>query len=61
MIDKARYYLALVMLAAIPPAILFWFSIHPFIRFWRRIRRLLFPCAAFHPEDRRIAPAGIRY
>ena len=37
MIDKVRYYLALVMLAAIPPAFLFWFSIHPFIRFWRRM------------------------
>jgi protein-S-isoprenylcysteine O-methyltransferase Ste14 len=33
MIDKARYYLALMMLAAIPPAILFWFSIQPFSRY----------------------------
>jgi hypothetical protein len=31
--DKARYYLALLMLAVVPPTFLFWFSIHPLIRF----------------------------
>jgi len=34
--DKVRYYLALLMLAVVPPSILYWFSIHPFIHFWRR-------------------------
>lgn len=35
--DTVRYYLALLMLAAVPPSVIFWFSIHPFIRFWRRV------------------------
>ncbi len=35
--SKVRYYLALVVLASVPPAVLYWFSIHPFIRFWRRM------------------------
>ena len=35
--DRVRYYLALLILALVPPTILFWFSIHPFIRFWRRL------------------------
>ena len=35
--DKVRYYLALAMLAVVPPTILYWFSIHPFVRFWRRL------------------------
>ena len=32
-----RYYLALVILAFVPPAFLFWFSIHPFLRLWRAL------------------------
>jgi protein-S-isoprenylcysteine O-methyltransferase Ste14 len=32
-----RYYLALLLLSSVPPAFLFWFSIHPFIRFWRAL------------------------
>ena len=35
--DTIRYYLALAILAMVPPSILFWFSIHPFIAFWRRL------------------------
>jgi protein-S-isoprenylcysteine O-methyltransferase Ste14 len=35
--DKVRYYLALLLLAVVPPSILYWFSIHPLIRFWRRL------------------------
>ncbi len=35
--SMVRYYLALLLLAFTPPAFLFWFSIHPFIRFWRRL------------------------
>lgn len=33
----ARYVLALVLLMSLPPAILLWCAIHPFVRFWRRI------------------------
>jgi len=35
--NRIRYCLALLMLAVVPPSILFWFSIHPFIRLWRRL------------------------
>jgi protein-S-isoprenylcysteine O-methyltransferase Ste14 len=33
----ARYYLALFLLMFFPGGILYWFSVHPFIGFWRRI------------------------
>ena len=35
--DKVRYFVALLMIVSVPPAFLFWFSLHPFIRFWRRV------------------------
>jgi len=35
--DKVRYYLALLLVAVVPPSVLYWFAIHPFIRFWRRL------------------------
>ncbi len=35
--DKVRFYLALLLLAVVPPSVLYWFSIHPFSRFWRRL------------------------
>jgi protein-S-isoprenylcysteine O-methyltransferase Ste14 len=34
--DTVRTWLAVLILAMLPGGILFWFSIHPFIRFWRR-------------------------
>ncbi len=37
LVDKVRFYLALLLLAVVPPSVLYWFSIHPFIRFWRRV------------------------
>lgn len=33
-----RYYIAFFLIIAIPSALLFWLLIHPFARFWRRIR-----------------------
>ncbi|MFQ5936352.1 MAG: hypothetical protein ACE5LB_08095, partial [Acidiferrobacterales bacterium] len=39
--DTARYYVALLFVAFAPGIFLFWFSIHPFIRFWRRVGPLL--------------------
>ncbi len=33
----ARYYLALYLLMFFPGGMLYWFSVHPFIGFWRRI------------------------
>src|SRR3989304_5251347 len=35
--DAVRYYLALVLLVSGPGAVLFWFPIHPFVAFWRRV------------------------
>ena len=35
--DAVRYYLALLAVAFAPGLFLFWFSIHPFIRFWRKV------------------------
>ncbi|HLK69738.1 MAG TPA: isoprenylcysteine carboxylmethyltransferase family protein [Bryobacteraceae bacterium] len=35
--DRARYYAALLLLMTAPGGILYWFSIHPFISFWRKV------------------------
>ena len=35
--DAVRYYIALIMLVTLPPTLLPWLVIHPFIRFWRRL------------------------
>ncbi len=35
--DQARYYTALLLLMTAPGGTLYWFSIHPFIHFWRQI------------------------
>ena len=35
--DTARYYVALFIVAVSPGVFLFWFSIHPFIAFWRKV------------------------
>jgi protein-S-isoprenylcysteine O-methyltransferase Ste14 len=32
-----RHVLTLLMLMFMPGAVLFWFQVHPFVRFWRRI------------------------
>ena len=36
--DTARYVLGVMLIVGLPPAILFWLLIHPFVGFWRRIR-----------------------
>jgi protein-S-isoprenylcysteine O-methyltransferase Ste14 len=35
--EVARYWVGVLMVSFGPAAILFWFSIHPFIAFWRRV------------------------
>ena len=35
--DKVRYFIALFLIISFPGAILYWFSIHPFIGFWRKV------------------------
>ena len=37
MIDRLRYYLAILNLIVIPSGVLFWFLIHPWARSWRRL------------------------
>ena len=35
--DSFRYVLALLVVVVTPPAIVLWYAIHPFARFWRRL------------------------
>jgi protein-S-isoprenylcysteine O-methyltransferase Ste14 len=35
--DTARYIVALLVMVTFPGAILFWFSVHPFVGFWRKL------------------------
>jgi hypothetical protein len=36
-VDTARYFVALLLLLSVPPAVGLWYLIHPFARTWRRI------------------------
>jgi protein-S-isoprenylcysteine O-methyltransferase Ste14 len=38
-VETARYVMAVLVLISLVPACIFWFVIHPFIGFWRRIGR----------------------
>jgi len=33
--DTARYIVTMILAVSMPPAVLLWFAIHPFTRFWR--------------------------
>ena len=35
--NTLRYLVAVWSVAFMPPAILFWFAVHPFVGFWRRV------------------------
>jgi protein-S-isoprenylcysteine O-methyltransferase Ste14 len=35
--DLLRYYLGVGLALMLPPAILYWFIVHPFVGFWRRV------------------------
>ncbi len=35
--NSARYVLAILVVASIPPSVLLWVAIHPFAVFWRRV------------------------
>jgi protein-S-isoprenylcysteine O-methyltransferase Ste14 len=37
MIDHVRYILGILHLIVVPPGVLFWFIIHPWIHLWRRL------------------------
>ena len=36
-VDSIRYYLALMFVVLLPGVYLYWFSIHPFVDFWRKV------------------------
>jgi protein-S-isoprenylcysteine O-methyltransferase Ste14 len=36
-IDLGRYAMAVLLATTVPPAIVYWFIVHPFIGFWRRV------------------------
>lgn len=35
--DGFRYVVAVLLAISLPPAVLYWFAIHPFVGFWRRL------------------------
>lgn len=35
--DTARYLVAVLVVSWLPPALVWWFVVHPFISFWRRV------------------------
>lgn len=35
--DLVRRIIGILIVISVPPAVLFWFVIHPFVRFWRRL------------------------
>jgi len=35
--ESIRYYLALFIVVTWPPGLVFWFVVHPFVGFWRRL------------------------
>lgn len=35
--ERARYVLAALLVLGMPPALAFWFVVHPFVGFWRRV------------------------
>jgi protein-S-isoprenylcysteine O-methyltransferase Ste14 len=35
--DTARYWMGVLVVTWLPPALLWWFLIHPFVGFWRRL------------------------
>jgi protein-S-isoprenylcysteine O-methyltransferase Ste14 len=36
-LHQVRYWLAVLLYATLPPAVLYWYLIHPFAAFWRRL------------------------
>jgi protein-S-isoprenylcysteine O-methyltransferase Ste14 len=35
--DRVRYIFAVLLVIGLPPALVWWFVIHPFVGFWRRV------------------------
>ena len=45
--DKARWFIAVLMVVMLPPAIGSWYVIHPFTRFWRRLGTVAAFCVIY--------------
>jgi protein-S-isoprenylcysteine O-methyltransferase Ste14 len=35
--DTVRYFVGVLLVVSLPPALLWWFFVHPFVGFWRRV------------------------
>lgn len=35
--DQFRYFLGVLLVVTVPPAVVWWFVVHPFVNFWRRM------------------------
>ena len=35
--DTARYVVGVLLVVVLPPAVIWWFLVHPFVDFWRRL------------------------
>jgi protein-S-isoprenylcysteine O-methyltransferase Ste14 len=35
--DKTRYVIGVLLIVGLPPAVVYWLLIHPFVNFWRRV------------------------
>jgi protein-S-isoprenylcysteine O-methyltransferase Ste14 len=38
--NNARYWLGVLMIITTPPAIIYWYVVHPFVGFWRRLGKV---------------------
>lgn len=36
-LDTARYVLAVLLVVSLPPAVIWWYIVHPFVGFWRKL------------------------
>jgi protein-S-isoprenylcysteine O-methyltransferase Ste14 len=45
--DKARWFVAAMMIVWVPPAIAAWYLIHPFTHFWRRLGTVASFCVIY--------------
>lgn len=36
-LENVRYVMGVLLVTSLPPAILYWFIVHPFVGFWRRL------------------------
>jgi hypothetical protein len=36
-VNSVRYFIALLLLLSLPPGLIFWFVIHPLVRYWRKL------------------------